>query len=160
MDTRPCFPFIIIPLYNLLAAFLSLKIILNSLHAEGLCIPPLWIKFWDNRELVLTRPETTYNEKSRIDKCEKPILTESNDVFELQQTVRCNVGWTDPGSGLCCGRLWKFLTYLEETLRKRRWGLRPQILHHVWSLSFAAILLWTWVLGLHPSVSASLGCVT
>lgn len=68
MDTRPCFPFIIL-LYNLLAAFLSLKVIFNSLHTEGLSIPLLWTKFWDNRELVLTCPETTYNEKSRTDKC-------------------------------------------------------------------------------------------
>lgn len=89
MDTRPRLPFIIL-LYNLLAAFLSLKVVFNSLHTEGLCIPPLWTKFWDNRELVLMCPETTYNEKSRIDKCKKSIFTESNDVFELQQAVKCN----------------------------------------------------------------------
>lgn len=47
MDTRPCFPFIIL-LYNLLAAFLSLKVVFNSLHTEGLSIPPLWTRFWDN----------------------------------------------------------------------------------------------------------------
>lgn len=82
MDTRACFPFIRL-VYNLLAAFLSLKVVFNSLHTEGLCIPPLWTKLWDNRELVLMYPETTYNEKSRIDKCKKSIFTESNDVFEL-----------------------------------------------------------------------------
>lgn len=41
MDTRACFLFIIL-LYNLLAAFLSLKVVSNSLPTEGLCIPPLW----------------------------------------------------------------------------------------------------------------------
>jgi len=84
IDTRPYFPFTIILLYNLLAAFLSLKVIFNSLYTEGLCILPLRTKFWDNRELVLTCLETTCNEKSRIDKCEKSIFTESSDIFELQ----------------------------------------------------------------------------
>lgn len=41
MDTRACFLLIIL-LYNLLAAFLSLKAVSKSLPTEGLCIPPLW----------------------------------------------------------------------------------------------------------------------
>lgn len=40
MDTRGCFLFIIL-FYKLLAAFLSLKVVFNSLPTEGLCIPPL-----------------------------------------------------------------------------------------------------------------------
>lgn len=90
MDTRLRFLFIIILLYNLLAAFLSQKVVFNSLPTEGLCIPPLRTKFWGKGELALMCPETTYNVKSRTDRYEKSIFTESNDVFELQQAVKCN----------------------------------------------------------------------
>lgn len=74
-----CFPFIIL-LYNLLAAFLNLKVIFNSLPTEGLCIPPLWTEFWDNNELVFTRPEITMR-KAELTSVKSPFL--QNPVLYL-----------------------------------------------------------------------------
>lgn len=79
MDSRSCFPFIIL-LYNLLAAFLNLKVIFNSLPTEGLCIPPLWTEFWDNNELVFTRPEIAMR-KAELTSVKSPFL--QNPVLYL-----------------------------------------------------------------------------
>lgn len=37
--------------------------------------------------LIMSR---NHNEKSRIEKCEKFVVMETNNEFELQQDVKCN----------------------------------------------------------------------
>lgn len=160
MDSRSCFPFIIL-LYNLLAAFLNLKVIFNSLPTEGLCIPPLWTEFWDNNELVFTCSEIAMR-KAELTSVKSPFL--QNPVLYLSCSKLSNAmqaEWIQTPAFVVgnCGsslppwqRCWKRGT---EVCTQQKTDLAAYLGSKFCCSSSLKVDLW-----LHPSFSAYPRCVT